>query len=95
MRITRASDGLYKEGSEVNQQRSANAGSKARAMRAAVAIPGVSRPKAMFFLAAMLSFFMSVYLFFGGDHMRGIFVGLWVPSILSAGALLLVGERDE
>jgi hypothetical protein len=43
----------------------------------------------LFFLAAGLSFLMSVYLFFTGDHERGIFVGLWVPSILSAGALLV------
>ena len=50
--------------------------------------PGVSRPKAFFLAAAGLSFLMSVYLFFTGDHERGIFVGIWVPSILSLGALL-------
>jgi hypothetical protein len=55
----------------------------------------VSGPKASFFLAALLSFFMSVYLFFSGDQVRGIFVGIWVPSILSAGALLLGRESDE
>jgi hypothetical protein len=37
---------------------------------------------------------MSVYLFFSGDHERGIFVGIWVPSILAAGALLL-GREDR
>ena len=79
----------------MNSQRSANTVSEVRARESVAAMPGVSRPKALFFLAAGLSFLMSVYLFFGGDHMRGIFVGLWVPSILSAGALLLVGERDE
>jgi hypothetical protein len=56
-------------------------------------LSGVSRSKALFLLAATLSFLMSVYLFFGGDHERGIFVGLWVPSILSAGALLLGKEH--
>ena len=56
--------------------------------------PGVSRPKAFFLLAATVSFLVSVYLFFGGDHERGIFVGIWVPSILSAGALLL-GEEQQ
>ena len=56
-------------------------------------LPGVSRAKACFLLAAGLSFLMSVTLFFTGDHERGIFVGIWVPSILSAGALLL--GRDD
>lgn len=56
--------------------------------------PIVSRPKALFLLAATLSFLMSVYLFFGGDHERGIFVGIWVPSILAAGTLLL-GKQDR
>ena len=42
--------------------------------------------------AAFVSFLLSVSLWFGiiGDPDRslGIFVGLWVPSILSLGALL-------
>lgn len=54
-----------------------------------------TRAKALFFLAAGLSFVMSVSLFFSGDRERGIFVGLWVPSILSAGALLLGGSDDD
>jgi len=58
-------------------------------------MPGVSAPKALFLLAATLSFLMSVYLFFGGDHERGIFVGIWVPSILSAGSLLLAKENHH
>ena len=58
-------------------------------------IPGVSRPKALFVLAAGLSFLMSVYLFFTGSREQGIFVGIWVPSILSAGALLLARNGHE
>ena len=58
-------------------------------------VPGVSMPKAFFILAAGLSFLMSVYLFFTGDHERGIFVGIWVPSILSLGTLLLGRESRE
>jgi hypothetical protein len=58
-------------------------------------LPGIGVPKALFFLAAFLSFVMSVYLFFTGDREQGIFVGLWVPSILSAGALLLGRNGDE
>lgn len=66
---------------------------KLRAPR--MVIPGVSPAKSLFFLAAGLSFLMSVYLYFSGDPQRGIFVGIWVPSILSAGALLLGGNHDD
>jgi hypothetical protein len=55
----------------------------------------MSRPKSLFFLAAGLSFVMSVSLFFTGSREQGISVGIWVPSILSAGALLLGDSRDE
>ena len=41
--------------------------------------------------AAGLSFCLSIYLFFSGEREQGIFVGLWVPSILSAGTLLFAG----
>ena len=58
-------------------------------------VPVVSKPKALFMAAAFLSFLMSVYLFFTGDHERGIFVGIWVPSILSLGTLLLGSESRE
>ena len=61
----------------------------------AAAAPVVSTPKALFMAAAFLSFLMSVYLFFTGDHERGIFVGIWVPSILSLGTLLLGSESRE
>jgi hypothetical protein len=67
---------------------------EASAMKRKEAIPGVSRPKALFMLAAGISFLMSVYLFFTGSREQGIFVGIWVPSILSAGALLL-GRNDH
>ena len=51
--------------------------------------------KALFFAAAGISFCLSVWLWFSGDRERGLFVGLWVPSILSAGNLLLTGERHD
>lgn len=42
--------------------------------------------------AAFLSFLLSVSLWFGvfgdPDRLLGIFVGLWVPSILALGALV-------
>ena len=51
--------------------------------------------KALFFAAAGISFALSVWLWFSGDRERGLFVGLWVPSILSAGVLLLTGGRHD
>ncbi len=49
--------------------------------------------RALFLLAAFVSFVLSVVLWFGGNEEQGIFVGLWVPSILSLGAL--VAQRGE
>ena len=47
--------------------------------------------------AAFLSFVLSVTLWFTGSHEQGLFVGLWVPSILTFGAvaLLMIGDRHE
>jgi len=39
-------------------------------------------------LAAILSFLLSIYLWFTDQVDQALFVGLWVPSILSLGALL-------
>ncbi|HEX3294146.1 MAG TPA: hypothetical protein VHR38_10465 [Solirubrobacterales bacterium] len=48
-----------------------------------------------FFLAAsLLSFGLSVGLYFSGEHSDGIFVGLWVPSILALGAFLAPRRLD-
>lgn len=55
----------------------------------------ISTSKALFFAAAGISFCLSVWLWFSGDRERGLFVGIWVPSILSAGGLLLTGGRHE
>lgn len=51
--------------------------------------------KALFFAAAALSFCLSVGLWFSGDRERGLFVGLWVPSILAAANLFLLGESRD
>ncbi|NND84637.1 MAG: hypothetical protein HKN46_05755 [Acidimicrobiia bacterium] len=45
--------------------------------------------KILFVVAGLLSFLFSIYLWFFIDKEQGIFVGLWVPSIWSLGALLL------
>jgi len=44
--------------------------------------------RTLFLGAALLSFGLSVVLYFSGEHTSGIFVGLWVPSILALGAFL-------
>jgi len=41
-----------------------------------------------FLLAAVISFLFSVTLWFTVDKDTGIFVGIWVPSILSLGAYI-------
>ena len=47
------------------------------------------KARALILLAAFLAFLLSVGLYFLDDETRGIFVGLWVPSILALGALIL------
>ena len=45
--------------------------------------------------ASFVSFLLSVYLYFiADDKSAGIFVGIWVASIQSLGALLLAGEQS-
>ncbi len=39
--------------------------------------------KRLILIAAFISFVFAIYLWFGGDRDSGIFVGLWVPSILA------------
>jgi hypothetical protein len=50
-------------------------------------------------LAAGASLVMSVYLYFSGDEvfdrLNGIFVGVWVPSILSLGAFLVSSTKGR
>jgi hypothetical protein len=40
----------------------------------------------LFLIAAGASFLLSIGLWFAGHRDEGVFVGLWVPSILAAGA---------
>ena len=44
--------------------------------------------KNYFIAGAGLSLLLAVYLWFIGQTDQGLFVGLWVPSILSLGVLL-------
>ena len=43
--------------------------------------------RGLILLGAFMSFVLSVSLWFSGHHDQGIFVGLWVPSILALGGL--------
>ena len=54
-------------------------------------LSGDGAAKAFIFAAAFLSFLLSVTLWFSGDRQRGLFVGIWAPSICSSGA----GGRTE
>ena len=53
-----------------------------------------SGSKTLVLLAATISFLFSVTLWFAGNELQGIFVGLWVPSILALGAVVLP-QRDD
>lgn len=45
--------------------------------------------RSLVLLAAAISFLFSVSLWFFGNELQAIFVGLWVPSILALGAVVL------
>jgi hypothetical protein len=53
---------------------------------------GISAPNyrslRLFLSGALLAFLGSVYSWFLVDHQTGLFIGLWVPTILALGALL-------
>ncbi len=51
--------------------------------------------KLLVVVAAFLSFLFSVGLWFSGQREEGVFVGIWVPSILSFGCLMLVGQGEN
>jgi hypothetical protein len=44
--------------------------------------------------AALLALGVSVFLWFGGAREEGLFVGLWVPSILAFGAFVKLATRN-
>ena len=54
----------------------------------------LDRSKLLFVIGAGLSFLMSVFLWFSGQKEQGVYVGLWVPSILALGALLTQGRES-
>jgi hypothetical protein len=50
--------------------------------------------KAFILVASFCSMIFSIFLFYNKDTQNAIYVGLWVPSILSAGALLFAGKHE-
>lgn len=52
----------------------------------------IAKVKSLIIAAAGLSFVFSVFLWFRGDREQGVFVGIWVPSILAFGTLMLSGR---
>jgi hypothetical protein len=50
-------------------------------------------------LSAVASLALSISLYFSGneqsDKLNGIYVGVWVPSILALGAFLLAGQKNK
>jgi hypothetical protein len=55
------------------------------------------KAKALILAAAGVSFLLSVWLWFLVDRDQGLFVGLWVPSILAFGGVMLAegGKSSE
>jgi hypothetical protein len=47
----------------------------------------------LFLIAALASFLLSIGLWFTDNREEGIFVGLWVPSILAAGGFWVTAVR--
>jgi hypothetical protein len=60
-----------------------------------VSSPSIKRAKGLILAAAGLSLLLSIGLWFGGLRDQGLFVGIWVPSILSLGTLLLQGAKSN
>jgi len=55
----------------------------------------LSIAKLGFVIAAGISFLFSISLWFSGSREEGLFVGLWVPSILSFGTLILGRQSND
>jgi len=49
----------------------------------------------LFLVAALASFLLSIALWFTENREEGVFVGLWVPSILAAGGFWMTAVRTR
>jgi hypothetical protein len=50
-------------------------------------------PDLLILIAAFASFLFSVYLWFQGQRDEGLFVGIWVPSILALGSFIKLATK--
>jgi len=48
----------------------------------------------LFLIAALATFLLSIGLWFTDNREEGVFVGLWVPSILAAGGFWVTAVRQ-
>jgi hypothetical protein len=67
----------------------------ASGVRAAGRLRHIDIARALILIAAFASFVLSVSLWFSGSEMEGIFVGIWVPSIISLGAFLMPRRAER
>jgi len=58
-------------------------------------LKNVQIPKIGILIASGLSFLVSTFLWFSGDKEAGLYVGIWVPSILAFGALMEAGRNSK
>jgi hypothetical protein len=49
----------------------------------------------LFLVAALISFLLSIALWFTDNREEAVFVGLWVPSILAAGGFWITAVRTR
>jgi hypothetical protein len=49
----------------------------------------------LFLVAALTSFLLSTVLWFTDNREEGVFVGLWVPSILAAGGFWMTAVKTR
>lgn len=67
---------------------------KAQATAAEVELnKATGKARILVIVGAFVSFLFSVSLWFAGMREEGLFVGIWVPSILGLGNLLLPARR--
>jgi hypothetical protein len=55
----------------------------------------VTKARLLFLTASGASLALSVALWFSGQKDQGLFVGLWAPTVLAAGALMTSGGTHE
>lgn len=55
----------------------------------------IAAARGLILLAALISFVLSVSLWFAGYREEGLFVGIWVPTIVSLGAFLVPRRAEQ